>query len=121
MSNYAPNDQTTDAVSKDHYLGIAVVEDSLCRLPVYVFASDHAGNVSLWVFNAVIRRVGSADPTMLLSVGSHNASSGAVLWTATVVIINGALYARIAGGIATIVDWLCTNDDIVCMAGAFGS
>lgn len=121
MPNYLPNAQTVDATPQDVYLGVSIEPDALCRVPVYVFASDHAGNVAFWRFDVTARRINEG-PLAIAPVAtlSHVNTPGASTWLASVVVVNGVLYVRITGPIAAVVDWLATNDDAFCMVGPFG-
>jgi hypothetical protein len=119
MPYYKPGEQTTDATPKEVYLSIGTSPDSLSRLPVYVFASDHAGNVAYWSGALVIRVLLNG---ALAFVGSltKTSSPGAAAWTASIVVgADGNLYTRITGAAGVTVDWLITNDDIFSMVGAY--
>lgn len=117
-ADFSPNTQTTDATATDLYVGTSIAEDALCKLPIYVFATDHAGNVSLWNFNVAIRRIDNGTPTTVFTLATRQNSAGAALWSATIVTANGgAVYARVTGGVLTTIDWRAISDDIFCMTG----
>jgi hypothetical protein len=120
MPAFAPGVQTTDAAQVEYNLGVTVPPDSLSRVPVYVFASDHDGDVSVWFFRVAMRRVGDATPGVVFNTPERQNSAGALLWTATVAInSSGQLVARLTGALARTIDWLIVNDDAFTMEGPF--
>lgn len=120
MPAYAPSNQTTDAAQIEVNTGVIVPPDSLCRVPIYIFASDHEGDVSVWFFRAAVRRIGDAAPGVVFNAPERQNTVGAALWAATVAVNgSGQLVARLTGAALRTIDWLVTNDDAFCMEGPF--
>lgn len=114
-----PQGQTTDLTPLTLGGGPGPPEDSVCRLPFFVFASDHNGDVAQWYWLVATRRVGSGTTTILTGTPDVKKSAGAATWTATLAFADDRINATVTGALGVTVDWLQTSDDLFCMAGPF--
>lgn len=115
-----PGLRTTDATATEYpVVGPSVVPDSICRAPIFVFASDHVGGAASWFGILTVRRTGEA---VVQGIGTLTklATLGGATWTATPLYTASDVRVTVSGGIGQTVDWAFTNDDAFCMTGAFG-
>lgn len=113
-----PQNQTTGLTSITVPIGGQIPEDSVCRMPLYVFAFNHDLAVALWRITVTTRRIGSDDATLIQN-STKDASATASTWLAVVSLAQGGdMQVTLTGGIGQTVDWLPTNDERFCMSGA---
>ena len=117
MPNFSPGLRTTDATQTEYPGGGPVIDaDSVCRVPLFVFATDHNGDAAFWSVSPLIQRVGTGAPQVSGSP-TKQATAGAALWAASFFVDGNSIKCHVTGVIGTTIDWLYTNDDAFCMVG----
>lgn len=119
-SDFSPSLTTTDATIQDIAGQVTVSGDSVCRVNLYVAASDHSFGAALWTITTVTRRIGDG-VVAAITATDKKASLAAASWTVNPVYGgdagNGAIKMQVQGGTGQTVDWLFYNDEPFCMTG----
>jgi hypothetical protein len=119
MQGGSPSLRTTNATPTTIAGAVELPPDSLCKLKLYVFASDHLGDVSIWTIDVAARRVGTG-PIQLLSTTTRQNTTGAAAWAIAVDLSNLIdIRCIVTGAAGRTIDWLYTNDEPYCMDGPF--
>lgn len=116
-ATYSPQGQTVGLTSITFTSGPGTPDDAVCRVPFYVFATDHTGNVAQWFWLVATRKVDTDPLGILVGTPDVKKTVGATAWTATLSVVNDRINATVTGVLGATVDWMQTNDESFCMAG----
>jgi hypothetical protein len=116
--SYLPEFRTTGVAPLELNQGPTILADSVCRAPMYVFASDHTGDVAQWYWLVAARRVDEAQAVLIVGTADVKKTAGAATWTATLAVDDSNhIRATVTGAVGVTIDWLQTNDEPFCMTG----
>lgn len=119
MPAITPGLRTTDASFVDYPVtGPGFPADSVSKVTLFVFATDHVGGAAAWWIRVAAYRVADGVVQGVAEITKQSSLGGAT-WTINVVFTAGDVRVQVKGGLLQTVDWGLTNEERFGIDGTY--